>query len=137
MKFIVALLTLFATNTLAVEHLVKDKKCTVVYSLNGLSHSIFNDQINHLSRHLDNKNVQLIDMNQWQSHHPHRAISGRDRALLRKRFVMQKNKNTAVIVNKFGTVIDRVEDTVNLVDLLMQCSDGSVRQSKRAMASRH
>ena len=137
MKYLVLLTTLLSMNALAIDKLVSGKQCTIVYSLNGHSHSVFNEQIAHLSRHLTTKDVQLIDMNRWQNQHPHTPVSGRDRLLLRKRFVMGKGRNTAVVLNKQGVVLEGYEDTVDLVDLLLQCSDGkSSKQARSAVASR-
>lgn len=107
---------------------VHAQQCTIVYSLNGLSHQSFNQQVNQLNPHLLRKEIRLIDMNTWQTELPHLPISGRERAKLRKQYVMPKTENSAVLLNKSNEVIDRYENTVDLVDIILSCTKDSGSQ---------
>lgn len=95
--------------------------CTIVYSLKGLSQQSFERQTDRLGSHLRRQQITLVDLNNWYKQPPYKEVSGRERALLRKRYNMRKADNTAVLINEQGTVIKRYEDTVDLVDILLSC----------------
>ena len=102
-------------------------QCTVVYSLKGLSHQTFNQQISDLSSHLKRLKIGFIDMNQWQGAPPHLKVSGREKALMRKKYVMSKFNNSAVVLDRHGDIINRYENTVELVDMIMRCKKHNAR----------
>ena len=102
-------------------------QCTIVYSLKGLSHQTFNQQINDLASHLKRLKIGLVDMNQWQDTSPHIRTSGREKALMRKKYVMSKFNNSAVVLDRHGDVISRYENTAELVDMIMRCKQHNAR----------
>ena len=108
----------------------KAPRCTVIYSLTGISHQSLNTQIDRLSASIEKHNIRIIDMNTWQDTPPHFAVTGRQKRLMRKQYVMSKFKNTAVLLDSNENVISRYENTVDLVDLLLSCKRHQTGEAK-------
>lgn len=100
--------------------------CTVVFSASGGSYDTLQSQITLLSRHLRTKNVRLIDLNHWQTRWPYIPVSGREKAQMRRQFGFaqhgQHANAQAVLLNVDGEPIRRYSNTLDLVDMLMDCS---------------
>lgn len=117
LKYLLAMtLLLVAGNAFARSH-----QCTIIYALDGVAHASFNQQIHTLKHHLKEKRVELIDINEWQSSPPHVSVSGREKALLRKRYALSFTDDNAVLLNAHGRLVERYSNTVDLVDILLNC----------------
>ncbi len=128
-------IALVAQSTVARPH-----QCTIIYALDGVAHDSFNQQIESLERHLKEKKVELIDINEWQSSPPHVAVSGREKALLRKRYALGFSDDNAVLLNARGKLVERYSNTVDLVDILMNCPyvrNTPTRLEARVAAQKH
>ncbi|MCC2617880.1 hypothetical protein LJ739_16630 [Aestuariibacter halophilus] len=112
------------------------KKCTIIYALEGIPYQSFSSQLDALHWHLKQLDITLIDLNHWHSAPLHEPLSGRERALLRDRFVLNAPHTGAVLLNRHGTILQRYEHMVDLVDLLMTCQSPQRSQPRhRQMAS--
>lgn len=96
-------------------------QCTIIYALDGVAHQSFNQQVDALQHHLKEKRVELIDINEWQSAPPHVSVSGREKALLRKRYALSFTDDNAVLLNANGVLVERYSNMVDLVDILLNC----------------
>lgn len=118
LTFLLGAVSIALASTSAV---ARPHQCTIIYALDGVAHESFNQQVESLEHHLKEKKVELIDINDWQSSPPHVPVTGREKALLRKRYALSFSDDNAVLLNARGKLVERYSNTVDLVDILMNC----------------
>lgn len=99
--------------------------CTIVFAASGGSYRAFTEQVQQLSAHLRRQKVRLIDLNHWQTEWPYTTKSGREKARLRDMHRIARfgarAKAQAVLLNADDAESQRYTNTLDLVDMLMDC----------------
>jgi hypothetical protein len=120
-SIILSLLALIPHKSFAQERVFTQANCTIVYSLERSAYKYFNSEIDQLRVQLNEKNIHLIDLNNWGNTPPHLNVSGRLRNQLRQQYDLKKGINQAVLVNEEGKMLNRYNGSVTLVNALIDC----------------